>query len=124
MKHNNSIHQETINFVSNHRHATSDLIPEHLLNNWLVKDETELEDRLKLFSDIHSTLKPSGIEKDRQVEYFYKFQIFLQLEFILRTLQFPIEVERVKIFDFDNYNEEQITIAQDIIQITDQLQTN
>ncbi|NDV96900.1 hypothetical protein D0T84_18595 [Dysgonomonas sp. 521] len=127
MKFDNPSYQETFYFVRQHPDAVLESIPDHLLDLWSVKDDGNIDRYYQLFTIIHLARKresaPMNIGVNQLKEQFYNFQILLQLESLIRGYAIDVQKEEIKIFDFDNYNKEQISIAEDIIHLSNQLQT-
>ncbi|NDW11826.1 hypothetical protein D0T50_02855 [Bacteroides sp. 214] len=131
MKFENPIYQETYDYVRLNLDAILDSIPNHFLDLWLVKADEQIDIPYHHFISIYYAYKADKEETTdvsslgiKLWSLFRDFQVFLQMEDSLRTIPLPgIEKEEIRIFDFDNYNKEQITIAEDIIHLSNQLQT-
>ncbi|MDH6354670.1 hypothetical protein M2132_000999 [Dysgonomonas sp. PH5-45] len=131
----NSIYQETYDYVRQNPDAVLESIPNHFLDLWLVKADEQIDIPYHHFISIYYAYKANKeettatsslgiVEMDKQWSLFHDFQVLLQMEDLLRTIPLPgIEKEEITIFHFDNYNKEQISIAEDIIQLSNQLQT-
>lgn len=135
MKFENPIYQKTYNFVRQNPDAILDSIPDHFLDLWLVNADEQIDIPYHHFTSIYYAYKANKeetadtpslgiVEMDELWSLFHDFQVLLQMEDSLRAIHLPgIEKEEIRIFDFDNYNKEQITIAEDIIHLSNQLQT-
>ncbi|NDV46874.1 hypothetical protein D0T49_07415 [Paludibacter sp. 221] len=135
MKFENPVYQETYAFVRQNPDAILDSIPNHFLDLWLVKTDEQIDIPYHHFISIYYAYKADkeetvdtsslGIVKmDELWSLFHDFQVFLQMEDSLRAIPLPgIEKEEIRIFHFDNYSKEQISFAEDIIQLSNQLQT-
>ncbi|WP_280746591.1 hypothetical protein [Parabacteroides sp. PF5-9] len=128
MKFDNPSYQETFDFVQQNPNAVLESIPNHLLDLWTVKDDKATDHPYQLFMIMHLARKEKSnlaleIGVKQLNEQFYNFQIFMQLESLIREYAIDVQKEEIKIFDFANYDKKKIALAKEIIQLSSQLQT-
>ncbi|NDV66912.1 hypothetical protein [Bacteroides sp. 224] len=128
MKFDNPSYQETFDYVQQNPNAVLDSIPDYLLDLWSVKGDKAIDYPYQLFMIMHLARKEKSdltleIGVEQLKEQFYNFQIFLQLESLIREYAIDVQKEEIKLFDFANYDKEKIALAKEIIQLSSQLQT-
>ncbi|MDH6305746.1 hypothetical protein M2459_002498 [Parabacteroides sp. PF5-5] len=101
--------QRTFDFICQNPEATVDSLPDELLNSWTVQEE-ETENHFRFFMIAYTLfmIRKTGsdrfsTETEALNQLFSKFQHILVLESLRRKL--PLNIQPVKIFDFDNYDE-------------------
>jgi hypothetical protein len=115
----NSIHQESIDFITNNINAKTSEIPKHLLEYWCVPEhiEKDIENSVStasylIFLHAHKTYnktlgKEIELSSIEEIGLFEQFQLIIQVA--LGEENF-VKISPINLFDFDNYSKLNITI--------------
>lgn len=95
-------------FITQNLDMTTDMLPDNLLNLWVVKDESDIKEQYSVFMfayTLYLSKKHEGKEVELRVDelnsLFESFQVILSMEELRRNSL--INCNKVKLFDFDNY---------------------
>jgi len=115
----NSIHQESIDFITNNINAKTSETPKHLLEHWCVPEHIEnyVEDSASttpylIFLHAHKTYYKT-LRKEIQFPQLELIGLVEQFQLIIRVAlgkEKAVKINPIDLFDFDNYSKLNITI--------------